>query len=210
METEYDYLFKIVLIGDSGVGKASIVRCYTEEIFKSAGIPTIGVDFCIKTLQIGSSTVKVCACVRACVRTCVCACMCVCTLLGSDSVVNFQHFLLIPFLSSFAIYPPPLPLSPQLQIWDTAGQERFRTVTQSYYRSADAIILVYDIGLPVIFRNLPEWLSEVERYAKSNVQKFLIGNKSDDWPDRKISIELGRKFSQENDMPFLEVSTINS
>ncbi len=60
MDTEYDYLFKIVLIGDAGVGKTSIVRRYTDGIFTSAGIPTIGVDFCIKTLQIGSSAVKVC------------------------------------------------------------------------------------------------------------------------------------------------------
>ena len=59
METEYDYLFKIVLIGDAGVGKTSIVRRYTDGIFTSAGIPTIGVDFCIKTLQINSSAVKV-------------------------------------------------------------------------------------------------------------------------------------------------------
>lgn len=59
MEAEYDYLFKIVLIGDAGVGKTSIVRRYTDGIFTSAGIPTIGVDFCIKTLQIGSSAVKV-------------------------------------------------------------------------------------------------------------------------------------------------------
>ena len=59
METEYDYLFKIVLIGDAGVGKTSIVRRYTDGIFTSAGIPTIGVDFCIKTLQIGNSAVKV-------------------------------------------------------------------------------------------------------------------------------------------------------
>ena len=62
METEYDYLFKIVLIGDAGVGKTSIVRRYTDGIFTSAGIPTIGVDFCIKSLQIGSSAVKVIAC----------------------------------------------------------------------------------------------------------------------------------------------------
>lgn len=59
METEYDFLFKIVLIGDAGVGKTSIVRRYTDGIFTSAGIPTIGVDFCIKTLHIGPSAVKV-------------------------------------------------------------------------------------------------------------------------------------------------------
>ena len=46
-------------IGDAGVGKTSIVRRYTDGIFTSAGIPTIGVDFCIKTLNIDGSAIKV-------------------------------------------------------------------------------------------------------------------------------------------------------
>lgn len=60
MNPEYDYLFKIVLVGDSGVGKSSIVKRYEEEIFISTNLPTIGVDFCIKTLQVDLSAVKVC------------------------------------------------------------------------------------------------------------------------------------------------------
>lgn len=59
MDPEYDYLFKIVLIGDSGVGKSSIVKRYEEEIFISTNHPTIGVDFCIKTLQVDLNAVKV-------------------------------------------------------------------------------------------------------------------------------------------------------
>ena len=59
MGTEYDYLFKIVLIGDSSVGKTSIVRQY---IFTYRGSATYGMDFCIKSLQIGSSVVKVIHC----------------------------------------------------------------------------------------------------------------------------------------------------
>lgn len=35
--------------------------------------------------------------------------------------------------------------------WDTAGQERFRSITQSYYRSAHAIVLVYDISCQPTF-----------------------------------------------------------
>ena len=59
MDPEYDFLFKIVLIGDSGVGKSSIVKRYEEEIFISTNLPTIGVDFCIKTLQVDLNAVKV-------------------------------------------------------------------------------------------------------------------------------------------------------
>lgn len=39
----------------------------------------------------------------------------------------------------------------KLQIWDTAGQERFRGITKSYYKGAQAIILVYDITNPKSF-----------------------------------------------------------
>jgi small GTP-binding protein len=154
MEGEYDYLFKIVLIGDAGVGKTSIVRRYTDGVFSSAGIPTIGVDFCIKTIKIGQDSVK-------------------------------------------------------LQIWDTAGQERFRTITQSYYRSADAIVLVFDVSSIATFNNLSDWLSEVERYAGNNVHRVLIGNKCD-LSEREVTKDVADKFAQQHGMPFLETSAKNS
>ena len=63
----------------------------------------------------------------------------------------------------------------QLQIWDTAGQERFRSITQSYYRSANALILTYDITCEESFRCLPEWLREIEQYASNKVITVLVG-----------------------------------
>lgn len=67
----------------------------------------------------------------------------------------------------------------QLQIWDTAGQERFRSITQSYYRSANALILTYDITCEDSFRCLPEWLREIEQYANNQVVTILVGKKLD-------------------------------
>lgn len=66
----------------------------------------------------------------------------------------------------------------QLQIWDTAGQERFRSITQSYYRSANALILTYDITCEDSFRCLPEWLREIEQYANNQVVTILVGEYS--------------------------------
>ena len=63
----------------------------------------------------------------------------------------------------------------QLQIWDTAGQERFRSITQSYYRSANALILVYDISCQPSFDCLPQWLNEIEMYASTKVLTYLVG-----------------------------------
>ena len=49
----------------------------------------------------------------------------------------------------------------KLQIWDTAAQERFRTITSSYYRGADGIILVYDITHRESFDHVSDWLEEI-------------------------------------------------
>ena len=49
---EYDYIYKILIIGNSGVGKSSILLRFTDNIFKDSFISTIGVDFKVKTIKI--------------------------------------------------------------------------------------------------------------------------------------------------------------
>ena len=49
----------------------------------------------------------------------------------------------------------------KLQIWDTAGQERFRGITKSYYKGAQAVILVYDVNNPKSFEDVTSfWMKE--------------------------------------------------
>ncbi|GMJ14452.1 ARABIDOPSIS RAB GTPASE HOMOLOG A2B, RAB GTPase homolog A2B, RAB GTPASE HOMOLOG A2B [Hibiscus trionum] len=55
---EYDYLFKIVLIGDSGVGKSNILSRFTRNEFCLDSKSTIGVEFATRTLQVEGKTVK--------------------------------------------------------------------------------------------------------------------------------------------------------
>ena len=53
----------------------------------------------------------------------------------------------------------------KLQVWDTAGQERFRTITQTYYKGAMGIILVYDCTEEATFNNIANWLKQIDTHA---------------------------------------------
>jgi len=57
-ETNYENIYKILLIGDSGVGKSCLLLRYTDNTFSDNFISTIGVDFKIKTIQLDGQTVK--------------------------------------------------------------------------------------------------------------------------------------------------------
>jgi len=155
MNPEYDYLFKLLLIGDSGVGKSCLLLRFADDTYTESYISTIGVDFKIRTIDIGGKTIK-------------------------------------------------------LQIWDTAGQERFRTITSSYYRGAHGIIVVYDITDMVSFNNVKQWLQEIDRYACENVNKLLVGNKSDLTPKRAVETNVAKAFADELRIPFLETSAKNA
>ncbi|KAM0675152.1 hypothetical protein GVAV_001495 [Gurleya vavrai] len=153
MNTDYKYLFKIILIGDSGVGKTCLIKRYTDEIYQQNYISTIGVDFKIKTIQVNNEPVK-------------------------------------------------------LQIWDTAGQERFRTITNSYYRGAHGIIVVFDLTDRESFNSVSDWIEEIKAHANENIEIVLIGNKV----DLKEKIEVSDKMMEDfvakslNNSVFLKTS----
>lgn len=94
----------------------------------------------------------------------------------------------------------------KLQLWDTAGQERFRTITNSYYRSAHGIVIVYDVSDEESFRNVKTWLLEIDRYGPANVNKLLVGNKTDIPEKRQISTQQGRDLAASLGIQFLETS----
>ena len=50
--------------------------------------------------------------------------------------------------------------------WDTAGQDRFRTITNSYYRKANGIIIVYDITDRESFNQVANWYDEMNKYMR--------------------------------------------
>ena len=143
--------FKILLIGDLGVGKSSIILRYIEDYFSGTLMSSIGVDFKTKQIEIDDKLIK-------------------------------------------------------LQIWDTAGHEKFRTITTSYYKSAHAIIVLYDITDSNSFEHIKNWMTDIDKFAKQGVLKILIGNKIDLLENRKVTKEAGQALANKYKINFFEVS----
>mmetsp|Transcript_25864 Transcript_25864/g.40134 ORF Transcript_25864/g.40134 Transcript_25864/m.40134 type:complete len:208 (+) Transcript_25864:153-776(+) len=150
----YDMQIKLLMIGDSGVGKTCLLLRYANDSFSPTFITTIGIDFKIKNIDIEGKRIK-------------------------------------------------------LQIWDTAGQERFRTITTSYFRGAQGILLVYDVTDRRSFESIRNWISQIQQHADVHVNKILVGNKCDMLDEKVVSTEEGAKLAKEFNMEFWEASAKN-
>ena len=149
--SDYDYLFKLVVIGDSGVGKSSICTRYTKGFYNDIFVTTIGVDFECYTISLDDKIIK-------------------------------------------------------LQIWDTAGQERFKAITNSFYRGAHGIIIVFDVTNGESFENVGNWLEEVNRREPETTFKLLLGNKCDQDQKRVIPFEAALEYANKLHIPYFETS----
>jgi len=79
-------------------------------------------------------------------------------------------------------------------VWDTGGQERYATMTQSYYRQSDCIVVVYDVTSLESFETTEKWWKEIDRYSKKEVTRILVGNKVD--LTRVIETEKGKSHAE--------------
>jgi len=136
-----DYLFRVLIVGDTGVGKSCFLLRFTENRFKDQHNVTIGVEFGAKSLSVDGHMVK-------------------------------------------------------LQIWDTAGQESFRSITRSFYRKADGVLLMYDVADSQSFANCTSWIREIQENvsAQGNVL-YLVGNQVDS-EEREVTFQEGQTLAE--------------
>lgn len=147
----HDYNSKILLIGDSSVGKTSIMMRFVNDKFSSSFITTIGIDFVTKIIDVSGNKIR-------------------------------------------------------LQIWDTAGQERFRSITTSYFKGADIVIIIYDVCDESSFNNIKYWMETIKDSTCDSTGVILVGNKIDMESSREISSKDGINLAKKYNIPFFECS----
>ena len=93
-------------------------------------------------------------------------------------------------------------------IWDTAGEDRMKTMTYSYYRGCHVILVVFDVTERKSFQNVTTWVECIDKFAKSNVLRILVGNKTDLKDKRVVSTEEGKELAAQNALKYYEISAL--
>ncbi|NXD74076.1 RAB5B protein, partial [Eolophus roseicapillus] len=108
----------------------------------------------------------------------------------------------------------------KFEIWDTAGQERYHSLAPMYYRGAQAAIVVYDItnqrspGMSPEshlcssppFARAKTWVKELQRQASPSIVIALAGNKADLASKRMVEYEEAQAYADDNSLLFMETS----
>ncbi|KAK2755659.1 hypothetical protein FQN54_005808 [Arachnomyces sp. PD_36] len=187
MSQPWDYIAKLVCIGDSGTGKSSLTVRLCEGRFSPAHDVTIGVEFGSRIVAVGPPASRSLGIESE-------------NGPGLDSTNHSEDHPSSPANSSGKenetkasnpAKPTGLPAPPRkpkaeevqkrmkLSLWDTAGQETYKSITRSYFRGASGALLVFDITRPNTFASVTQWLQDLRQIAEDGIVVILVGNKSD-------------------------------
>ncbi|OBS78559.1 hypothetical protein A6R68_19047, partial [Neotoma lepida] len=197
-------IFKIIVIGDSNVGKTCLTYRFCAGRFPDRTEATIGVDFRERAVDIDGERIKVS---RWRGRG------------GGERGLSPRRAA--PALQMSGPHPGSVQkCAPRvlarwcakcIQLWDTAGQERFRkSMVQHYYRNVHAVVFVYDMTNMASFHSLPSWIEECKQHLLANdIPRILVGNKCDLRSAIQVPTDLAQKFADTHSMPLFETSAKN-
>ncbi|OJJ44199.1 hypothetical protein ASPZODRAFT_135690 [Penicilliopsis zonata CBS 506.65] len=193
MSQPWDYIAKLVCIGDSGTGKSSLTIRLCEGRFSSAHDVTIGVEFGSRIVPVGPPASQSLG-------------------LGFDKTDDDINPPTTQSPSTGLPNPPRKTPGPQsqkqmkLSLWDTAGQETYKSITRSYFRGASGALLVFDITRPATLTSCTQWLQDLRQIAEEGIVVVLVGNKSDlaegnaEQDKRRISRQTAEEWCRANNV----------
>lgn len=203
----WDYIAKLVCIGDSGCGKSSLTIRLCEGRFVAHHDVTIGVEFGSRIVPVGpphfsgdfTNTTTSFASDDAEPSAPSSS--------SSPSPLSEQQQALSPPTNAGQKPPttktsktktspaagqgqglpspptkpaaPPVQRHMKLSLWDTAGQETYKSVTRSYFRGASGALLVFDLSRRSTFLHVTDWLADLRQIAEPDIVVVLVGNKAD-------------------------------
>jgi len=146
-----DNEYKVILIGDSFVGKTSLIARYSSGSFCDGETPTIAASYTQFCIDVEKTPIK-------------------------------------------------------LNVWDTAGHEKFRCIVPMYARTAEGMIVVFDLSKPNTFEGAKEWHKKILDEVDGIPVIFLCGNKLDQVTD--LNVVEYENWASNNGVHFITTSAL--
>ncbi|GAW79497.1 ras-related protein Rab-5A [Plasmodium gonderi] len=181
--------YKTVLLGESSVGKSSIVLRLTKDTFHDNTNTTIGASFCTYVVNMNELKMKS---TNKVVSSNSSNNINVNNNSNNNFTLNNENFKTNESLCNI-----------KFDIWDTAGQERYASIVPLYYRGATCAIVVFDISNSNSLDRAKTWVNQLK--ISSNYIIILVANKID---KNKFQVDMldVQKYAQENNLLFIQTS----
>lgn len=176
----WDYIAKLVCIGDSGCGKSSLTIRLCEGRFSPHHDVTIGVEFGSRIVPVGPPHTRPPPVTSA-------------SAAGEGGGGGGGKGLPEPPRDTSGEVQKHMKLS----LWDTAGQETYKSVTRSYFRGASGALLVFDLSRKQTFQHVTDWLNDLRQIAEPDIVVVLVGNKADLTQQETNKREVTREEAEE-------------
>jgi GTPase SAR1 family protein len=205
---------KVVLLGEAGVGKSSLVLRFVMGTFDKFSEATIGAAFMSKLIEVDKVPIKYQIWDTAGGYTlvlrdspplfvllwpqrqqpCPRPCAAIYTLIITRALFFPNHSATQITNTHFS--PPCKP----------TGQEKYHSLAPMYYRGAAAAIIVYDITKAHSFQTLKTWVKELHQLGPENIVLAVCGNMADKESERAVSKEEASEYAREIGAIFVETS----
>ncbi|VDO11928.1 unnamed protein product [Brugia timori] len=193
---------KILIIGESGVGKSSLMLRFVDDTFDPEIAATIGVDFRVTSMMVNQNRVKLAIWASIfCFDTAGQERFRTLTpsyYRGAQGVICGKYLTIFNFCFDIHVI--------GLKIGESGIMNVNLRVANNFSVVSDACYSVYDVSNRQTFERLSHWMNEVDTYStKTDAVKMLIGNKID-ISSREVTREEGLEFAKKHRMLFIEAS----
>ncbi|XP_020679995.1 ras-related protein RABE1a-like isoform X1 [Dendrobium catenatum] len=177
---DYDYLIKLLLIGDSGVGKSCLLLRFSDGSFTTSFITTIGIDFKIRTIELDGKRIKL-------------------QIWDTAGQERFRTITTAYYRGAMGI----------LLVYDVTDESSFNSNNCYLILLRFYLNYTFQILIVLVFQyaDIRNWIRNIEQHASDNVNKILVGNKADmDESKRAVPTSKGQALADEYGIKFFETS----
>ncbi|KAK7501124.1 hypothetical protein BaRGS_00007609 [Batillaria attramentaria] len=208
-DQNFDYMFKLLIIGNSSVGKTSFLFRYADDSFTSAFVSTVGIDFKVKTVFRQDKRVKL-------------------QIWDTAGQERYRTITTAYYRGAMGF----------ILMYDVTNEESFNAVqdwctqikTHAWSNASVVLVgnkcdledsrvvsqakgqdLASDLGMPLKMLPRPRlrtvpWCTQIKTYSWDNAQVVLVGNKCDLEDERVVSAERGKQLADQLGLEFFETS----